>query len=269
MPTDGQLGGHGPSHRRRRRLSVDQFARSVEDLVEPVVHAAHRLEETVEGEVLVPAWRRLTRGEPRWPVAIGVLCAIGMQLALPQRVTFQHQWVLPAVELAMLVVLVAANPGRIELQDRWLRIVSMALIATISLANVISAGRLITSLLRGGEEDAGPLLLIGGAIWLTNVIAFSLWYWEFDRGGPVARARATREFTDFLFPQMQSPELAPPQWEPAFVDYFYLSFTNATAFSPTDVLPLSRWAKMTMLIQSAISLTTVALVIARAVNILK
>jgi uncharacterized membrane protein len=202
-------------------------------------------------------------------VAIGVLCAIGMQLALPERVTFRNQWVLVAVELAMLAVLVAANPGRIELPARWLRRVSMALIATISAANVLSAGRLIASLLRGGEENAGPLLLIGGAIWLTNVIAFSLWYWELDRGGPVARVQATRPYADFLFPQMQSPELAPPDWEPAFVDYLYVSFTNATAFSPTDVLPLTRWTKLTMLFQSAISLTTVALVIARAVNILK
>jgi uncharacterized membrane protein len=255
--------------RGRGLLGIGRLADHVEGVVQPGLRAAHKLGEAVEGEVLVPAWRRVTRGEPRWPVAIGVLCAIGMQLALPARVTFQHQWVLPGVELAMLTVLIVANPGRIELQDRQLRLLSMALIGTISVANAISAGRLIASLLRGGEEDAGPLLLIGGAIWLTNVIAFSLWYWEFDRGGPVARAAATHAFTDFLFPQMQNPELAPPDWEPTYVDYLYLSFTNATAFSPTDVLPLTRWAKMTMLTQSAISLATVALVIARAVNILK
>ncbi|HEY2815468.1 MAG TPA: hypothetical protein VGJ03_18545 [Acidimicrobiales bacterium] len=259
----------GRGRRRRGRFGVDEVVAEVEKVVEPGLHAAQHVGGFVEGDVLVPAWRRVTRGEPRWPVAIGVLCAIGMQLALPERVTFRNQWVLVAVELAMLAVLVAANPGRIELPARWLRRVSMALIATISAANVLSAGRLIASLLRGGEENAGPLLLIGGAIWLTNVIAFSLWYWELDRGGPVARVQATRPYADFLFPQMQSPELAPPDWEPAFVDYLYVSFTNATAFSPTDVLPLTRWTKLTMLFQSAISLTTVALVIARAVNILK
>jgi uncharacterized membrane protein len=117
-------------------------------------------------------------------------------------------------------------------------------------------------------QDAGPLLITGAAIWLTNVIVFSLWYWELDRGGPVARAHATRAHPDFLFAQMQNPELAPSDWEPGFADYLYLSFTNATAFSPTDVLPLSRWAKLTMMLQSAVSLATVALVIARAVNIL-
>jgi uncharacterized membrane protein len=111
--------------------------------------------------------------------------------------------------------------------------------------------------------------MTGAAIWLTNVIVFALWYWEFDRGGPVARALARKPLPDFQFVQMQSPELAHPDWEPAFMDYLYLSFTNATAFSPTDVLPLSRWAKATMLLQSAISLVTVALVIARAVNVLK
>jgi uncharacterized membrane protein len=202
-------------------------------------------------------------------VAVGVLLAAGLQLALPRRVTFQHQWVLPSVEIAMLAVLVLGNPGRLTVDDARRRALSMALIVTLSVANAISAVRLIARLVDGREEVAGPLLLIGGAIWLTNVIAFSLWYWELDRGGPVARAAGTRPYPDFLFPQMDTPELAPPDWEPGYVDYLYVSFTNATAFSPTDVLPLTRWAKLTMLAQSAISLTTVALVIARAVNILK
>lgn len=239
------------------------------DIAAQSVHAARHLEQSLEREVLVPAWRRVTQGEPRWPVTIGVIVAIGLQLALPRRVAFQHQWVLPAAEAAMLAVLVVANPGRVTLEDTRRRVLSMALVVTISVANAISAGRLVARLLKGGEENAGPLLLIGGAIWLTNVIAFSLWYWELDRGGPVARAKATRPYVDFLFPQMQAPELAPPHWEPGYVDYLYLSFTNATAFSPTDVLPLTRWAKLTMLAQSAVSLATVALVIARAVNILK
>jgi uncharacterized membrane protein len=107
------------------------------------------------------------------------------------------------------------------------------------------------------------------SVWLTNVIAFGLWYWEFDRGGPVVRAAGTMRHPDLMFPQMASPELAPPDWEPQFVDYLYLSFTNATAFSPTDVMPLARWAKLTMLVQSAVSLAIGALVIARAVNILR
>jgi len=147
----------------------------------------------------------------------------------------------------------------------------LTLIALISLANAWSAGRLIWEIVNrtGSTSDATTLLVTGGAIWVTNVIAFALWYWEFDRGGPVARALAIKPYPDFEFPQMTSPELAPPSWEPMFADYFYLSFTNATAFSPTDVMPLSRWAKMLMLVQSAVSLLLAALVIARAVNILR
>jgi hypothetical protein len=117
---------------------------------------------------------------------------------------------------------------------------------------------------RGGFPEAGPLLLNGGAIRLTNVIVFALWYWEADRGGPAARANAREDYPDFLFPQMTTPEMVGGDWEPYFVDYLYLSFTNATAFSPTDTMPLSRWAKLTMMAQSAVSLLIVALVVARA-----
>jgi uncharacterized membrane protein len=109
---------------------------------------------------------------------------------------------------------------------------------------------------------------VGGAIWITNVIIFALWYWELDRGGPVARSKAVHKYPDFMYPQMQAPDLAPEHWEPTFLDYLYVSFTNATAFSPTDTMPLSRWAKMLMMAQASVSLATVALVIARAVNIL-
>ncbi|MFN2569748.1 MAG: hypothetical protein ABR564_09145 [Candidatus Dormibacteria bacterium] len=221
-------------------------------------------------DVLVPAWRRVTQGEPRWPVSLAVLGAIGMQVALPERLAFRPRWLLPLLESLLLIGLVAANPRRIERQSTALRGASIVLIAVISVANAWSAGRLVLGLTRGTEgQEAGPLLLTGAAIWLTNVIVFCLWYWELDRGGPAARATAPAPYPDFLFPQMQAPELAPPHWEAAFADYLYLSFTNATAFSPTDVLPLSRWAKLTMMLQSAVSLVTVALVIARAVNILK
>jgi hypothetical protein len=139
-----------------------------------------------------------------------------------------------------------------------------------SLANAWSAGRLVVHLVNGtlGFRSPVRLLMTGAAIWITNVIVFALWYWESDRGGPGARAAAENNYPAFLFAQMQSPELAPPNWEPGFTDYLYLSFTNASAFSPTDVLPLARWAKMTMMIQAAVSLSTVALVVARAVNVL-
>jgi len=220
--------------------------------------------------VVIPAWRSVTQGEPRWPVSLGILAAIAMQISLPDHLAPHPRWVLPALEFILLVGLVAANPRRIERRSGPLRAASAVLIALISMANAWSAGRLVVGLVRGTEHQSAPhLLTSGSAIWLTNVIVFCLWYWELDRGGPVARALALRPHPDFLFPQMTSPELAPAHWEPAFVDYLYLSFTNATAFSPTDVLPLSAWAKLTMMVQSGVSLATVALVIARAVNILQ
>jgi uncharacterized membrane protein len=196
--------------------------------------------------------------------------AILLQVALPDRLTLMSRWVLPGLELAVLIVLIVANPTRFTRESRPLRATSLSLTAILSLANAWSAALLVIGLVAGREgQDAGPLLSTGAAIWLTNIIAFALWYWQFDRGGPAARAHARRPLPDFQFVQMQTPDLAHPDWEPAFVDYLYLSFTNATAFSPTDVMPLSRWAKLTMLAQSLVSLATIALVIARAVNILK
>ena len=220
----------------------------------------------------VPAWRRPTAGEARWEVAVATAVAIGLQVAVPDRlVVIRPNWVLPLVQGALLVALVSVNPHRINRESRALRMLSLTLATLLSFANAWSVLRLVDVLVRGGADanKAGPLLITASAIWVTNVIAFALWYWEFDRGGPVARAEGANPYPDFQFPQMLSPEMAPPHWEPAFPDYLYLAFTNATAFSPTDVMPLSRWAKMAMTAQSVISLVTVALVVARAVNILQ
>ncbi len=216
------------------------------------------------------AWRRATREEPRVQVTVAVLVAIGLMLALPQRVANHPRWVLPGLAVLLLLGVFVAKSVRSDRRSRALRTVSLALIGVMSLSNSVSAGRLIVDLVRGlGIKDPATLLLTGGAIWLTNAIVFGLWYWEFDRGGPVARAAGTRPYPDVLVPQMTTPELAPPDWEPAFVDYLYVSFTNALAFSPTDTMPMTRWAKLTMLVQSVVSVVTVVLVIARAVNILK
>ncbi|MGW2959114.1 hypothetical protein ACWDGI_11610 [Streptomyces sp. NPDC001220] len=218
---------------------------------------------------VVPAWRRATRGEPRWAVTAVILVAVVLQLALPHRLALQPYWALPALELVLLAGLIVGNPRRVEPRTRWLRVLGLVLMCVISLANGWAAVRLVVGLVNGTEgEDAGPLLLTGGGIWLTNVIVFALWYWEWDRGGPMARVQGHHQYADFLFVQMQSPETAPSDWEPTFLDYLYLSFTNSTAFSPTDVMPLSRWAKMLMMLQSSVSLVTVVLVVARAVNIL-
>jgi uncharacterized membrane protein len=238
--------------------------KKLERLVDPrtAVHAA-------QGQVGA-AWRSVTREEPRVQVTIAVVGAIAMMLALPSRVANHPRWVLPGLAALLLIGVFVAKSARSARRARELRIVSLALIAVISLSNATSAGRLIVDLVRAeGIREPSRLLLTGAAIWFTNVIVFGLWYWEFDRGGPVERAAGTQPYPDLMFPQMTSPELASPDWEPGFVDYLYVSFTNATAFSPTDVMPMTRWAKMTMLTQSAISVVTVALVIARAVNILK
>jgi uncharacterized membrane protein len=220
---------------------------------------------------VIPAWRRPTQGEARWQATAAVAVAVALQLPLPGRLVLVHpDWLLPTVQGLLLVALVISNPRRINTESGAIRMLSLALAALLSLANAWSVARLVVGLVQGTQGSAaGPLLVTGGVIWLTNVIVFALWYWEFDRGGPVARANADRKYPDFQFVQMVSPQLAPPGWEPTFGDYLYLSFTNAAAFSPTDVMPMSRWAKMGMTAQAAVSILTVALVVARAVNILR
>jgi len=238
-----------------------------------VTRAEHAEQEAVSDvQRAVPAWRRSTRGEHRWPVTISVILAVVLQRLLPDQLAMRPlpSWLLPVLEGGVLVALAIANPVRIERRGVFVRWVSIVLILLITSANAASAALLIREIIKGGSDtsSAGPLLASGAAIWATNVIAFALWYWEFDRGGPVHRAHGTFQYLDFLFPQMTIDHLVDPDWEPRFVDYLYLSFTNATAFSPTDVMPLARWTKLTMLVQSAVSLSLGALVIARAVNIL-
>jgi uncharacterized membrane protein len=215
-----------------------------------------------------PAWARPTRGEHRWPAALAIVAAVGLQMVLPDQLVPPARYVLPALEVALLVGLVAVNPFRMDRRSDVLRWAGLGLTALVGLSNAWSVVLLVADLLSGRPSSAVELLGAGGAVWLTNVLAFALVYWELDRGGPAARAAADREHPDFLFPQMQSPELAKPDWEPVFFDYLYVSFTNVTAFSPTDVMPLSRWAKATMMAQAGVSLVVVVLVVARAINAL-
>lgn len=216
----------------------------------------------------LPAWRRRTRGERRWPAALAVVAAVALQLMLPGSIVPVTRLFLPIVELALLGALIVANPYRIDRESSVLRMLGLTILAVVAVSNGWSVVLLVDRILNGRASTPGQLLAAGAAIWLTNVIVFALAYWEFDRGGPAARATGRRSVPDFLFAQMQSPELVGPDWEPQFADYLYLSFTNATAFSPTDVLPLSRWAKMIMMVQSAVALMVVVLVVARAVNVL-
>ena len=245
--------------------SIQEHLRQLERLAGPDVAAVRSAPRHIE-----PAWRRVTQGEHRLPVAIAVCVAIALQMLLPNHLVIHPSWLLPALEGALLVGLIAANPRRISRTSTTLRTASGALIALISVANAWSTAELVIGLINGTEgENAGVILARGASIYITNIIVFSLWYWEWDRGGPVARATAPRPYTDFLFPQMTQPDLTSPDWEPTYIDYLYLSFTNATAFSPTDVMPLARWAKILMLVQAAVALLTLAMVIARAVNIFK
>jgi hypothetical protein len=197
-----------------------------------------------------------------------VLVLIVLQLLLPQRLAFPPRWLLPAIESLLFVVLVVANPTRINRESRFLRLLGLALVAVVSIATAWSAALLVDELISGLGWSGVRLLRYGAVIWVANVLTFALWYWELDRGGPAARANARRSRPDFLFAAMTVADFAGADWEPTFVDYLYLSFTNAAAFSPTDTMPLSSWAKLSMLVQAAVSLATFGLIVARAVNVL-
>ena len=220
----------------------------------------------------IPGWLRETAGEPRWPVAIGVVLAIALQLALPDRYALQPKYLLPVAELALLVGLIAANPVRFQREHKIIRWASLAMTILIGLANFGSIVRLVNQILHGvpnAPKDYSTLLLSSAlAIWITNILVFALMYWEFDRGGPFSRAQGRKPYPDFLFTQMGDPSKAHEDWEPTFIDYAYVSFTNSTSFSPTDTMPMSSWAKLLMMIQSIVSMLTIALVAAKAVGIL-
>ncbi len=215
------------------------------------------------------AWGVASPGEARWPALLAVTVAIALQLVLPDRLTRglgDPIWI-PAMEGALIVVLLVTNPGTISREESRLRAVGILLIAVITFSNFVSLGELIHALLYGSKAGGRSLVYASVPVWLTNVIAFGLWYWELDRGGPAARRSPDHRYPDFLFPQMSVPACS-PGWTPTFFDYLYTSFTNATAFSPTDTMPLSAWAKLLMMFQSLASLVTVAVVVSRAVNIL-
>ncbi|MEC3981911.1 hypothetical protein [Amycolatopsis sp. H20-H5] len=199
-----------------------------------------------------------------------VFATLGLQLILPVELVLKPWWLLPALSGLLVVALLLINPGRMDERSRVERMISLVLVAVVSIANGVSAGQLVAGIATGTLGDqAARVLVSGGIVYWTNIVVFSLWYWEFDRGGPGMRAVGRAEYADLMFPQMSDPELAHKDWEPSYLDYLYLSFTNATAFSPTDVMPLRLWAKMTMMLQAAISLVLALMVLAWAVSGLK
>jgi hypothetical protein len=211
--------------------------------------------------------------EPRWPIALAVSAFIAITIVArilePTRESLGPTWLVPGIEIAMLLALLAADPARVAERASWLRRVSIALVASLVVVALSSTAVLISDLIRGASvaDSAGPLLTSGALIWLGNSLVFGLLYWLLDSGGPLARYRGDRAFPDFAFSQQMSPELAPPGWRPQFADYLVLGLTTSMAFSPTDVMPMVLWAKLTMSLQSLISLLVFGLVIARAVNV--
>jgi uncharacterized membrane protein len=207
--------------------------------------------------------------EQLWPALATVLFAIALQLLLPERLTAGPRWLLPALEGALLVGLAFAFPRRIEYVHRGRRAMTIALTALVSAANITSLALLSHQLLHHGSPNGRELIVSGSLIWLTNVLIFGLWYWLTDRGGPGRRAAGLDAPPDLLFPQMNDDRIEPANWRPQFIDYLYVSLTNALALSPTDTMPLSPMAKTIMGAQSLVSLVTIALVVSRAVNILQ
>jgi hypothetical protein len=217
--------------------------------------------------------------ESRWEAAPAVAVVIALQILLAvvskakswQLWDFSWWvWLIPVVfEVALLVPLAWHRPRRRLEQMGLRRTVAVTLLAFITIANGFLVLAVIASLVRGDENSGAQLLLKAVTVWGTNVVAFGLWYWAFDRGGPARRLLPNPPQPDFQFPQMENPQLTAPDWQPELVDYIYVAFTNAIAFSPTDAMPLSHRAKLMMLTESAVSAVTILLVAARAVNIFK
>jgi hypothetical protein len=209
-------------------------------------------------------------GEPRWAMVVAVLTAVALHATLPTRLReVGTAWSYPVVVSVLLVVLIVGDPGRIDKRDPWLRVVNSLLIAFITLVNAQCAIHLVR-LIINGSHIGGPdrLLGSGAAIWSINVIAFGLWYWDLDQGGPAERANRTTRLPAFLFPEMLNPQFVREGWYPTLIDYMHTSFATAAAFSPTDVSALKHWSKALMTLQAAVSLLLAVLVVARAINLL-
>jgi hypothetical protein len=202
-------------------------------------------------------------------MASAVVAAIALTVVLPDAERVGPRWMLPLIEGLLLVALVVGDPGKIDRRSRTLRALSIGLVSVLAFGALWSTAQLIDDLIHGGAvtNSANELLEAGFAVWTLNIIACALLYWELDAGGPAARAHHRSVHPDLAFPQHMSPGIAPSSWRPRFIDYLYLAFTNATALSPTDVMPLVPWAKVAMAIQSVISIAILGLVVARAVNV--
>jgi hypothetical protein len=222
---------------------------------------------------------------PLWP-ALAILSSTSLYVTLPGRFIVgpsgglfgDLRWIVAGLTVVLLAALLLTVPeGPVARAFGWgahrtrvsRRILTLTMIAILTLANAASIYLLVHVLVNGGKVVASPLLRAAVHLWCVNVLVFALWFWQLDGGGPVKRLKTAISERDFYFPQQTDPALFGTQWQPTFIDYLYVSYTNSSAFSPTDTMPLSRWAKVLMLVQSAISLALGLMVVARAVNILR
>ena len=209
-----------------------------------------------------------TRPEPHWPASLALLACLVLYLVLPARLVVGPRWLLPVLIVLPLIPLSARRHRRPD-EAPWVRPTAIALLGLITVANVATVVLLVQRLLDRAVSQGRALIYSAVAIWLTNVIVYGLWLWEVDRGGPARRAAGGGPYPDVQFPQMENPALAPPGWRPRFIDYLYTSVANGTSFAPADAMPLSPVAKLLFLGESLVSLATIAIVAARAVNILR
>jgi uncharacterized membrane protein len=207
-------------------------------------------------------------GERPIAMALAVITLMIFALIAPPHLAIFPGWLLAAIEGILLLILLLGDPGRIDRRTPWLRRTSVILVVVLLASTLGSTVLLVYDLLSDSPltSEAGPLLLAGAKVWIGNNVAFAFLYWEFDSGGPAERAHGMPAHPDLAFPQQTSPDLAPDGWRPGFIDYLYVAFTTANAFSPTDTMPMSHWAKVAMGSQALISFAVVGLVIARAVN---
>jgi hypothetical protein len=208
---------------------------------------------------------RQTLREPRWPAFIAMLAAAGVYLALPEPLSLGPSWgLLAVIALLMIPIVISARRG----DHHITRVLTFIANGAITIAMIAALVHLVKGIPEHLETPKA-LLRSASALWLTNILIFALWYWKVDAGGPLSRELPNgMAKSAFLFPQMVERENRDPSWVPNFVDYLFLAFNTSTAFSPTDTAVLSRWAKLATMLQSLISLTIIALLAARAVNIL-
>ena len=222
---------------------------------------------SIRGAVLVEAHK----GEPRWAMAGTVLAAAGLHATLPDDVKFIGQlWIYPFVVGVLLLVLVVGDPGRIDRTDTWLRVVTGLLIAFITVVNAVSVNFLVRLILLDADKHLGPVRLLsaGVAIWIINILAFGLWFWDLDQGGAAERAAGTRRLPALLFPEMGNPEVVRAGWAPTLPDYLHMSWGTATSLGPSDVSAIKLWSKAMMTFEAAVSLLLGVLIIARAISLL-